>query len=99
MIVSRTVFRLKFGKAKEAIELIHEAKKISGEQGFKFGRAFADITGPSYTIVLETEAESLTDFENQLNKVFSNDEWKKWYQKFMPLIESSHRDLYKVIVP
>ncbi|HMQ68964.1 MAG TPA: hypothetical protein PKA90_10590 [Ignavibacteria bacterium] len=97
MIIIRTVFRLKFGKAKEAIELLKEGKKIAAEQGIKFGRTLTDITGPSYTIVFENEAESLADYENESGRIFSNDEWKKWYQKFIPHIESSYRNIFRVI--
>ncbi|MBS1516563.1 MAG: hypothetical protein JSS91_00575 [Bacteroidetes bacterium] len=97
MIITRNVFKLKFGKAAEAAELIREGKKIASDQGLRFGRVLADVTGPSYTLILENESESLADFENELKKVFSNEEWKKWYKKFVPLVESGHRDIFRVI--
>ena len=97
MIITRTVFQIKYGKAKEVIELIKEGKKIAEAQGIKFGRVLTDVTGPSYTVVLENENESLAVWENELGKVFSNEDWKSWYQKFIPFVESAHRDIYKVI--
>ncbi|MBL8008319.1 MAG: hypothetical protein JNJ56_12380 [Ignavibacteria bacterium] len=97
MILVRDIFRLKFGKAKEAKDLFKDAKKIAAGIGFNFGKTMTDITGPSYTLVMETEFESLSDFENKIRTVFSNSEWQKWYQKFSPLVESASREMYTVI--
>ena len=97
MIVVRDVFRLKFGKAKEAKDLFKEVKKIAAGMDFNFGRTMTDITGPSYTFVMETEFESLSDFETKIKTAFSNSDWQKWYQKFVPLVDSAHREMYTLI--
>jgi NIPSNAP len=97
MILVRDVFQLKFGKAKEAKELIKEGKKIVASPNFKMGKAMMDLTGRSYTMVLEMEFENLSAFENNLKEVFSMPEWQKWYQKVVPLVESACREIYTII--
>ena len=54
MIIVRDVFRLKFGKAREAQALIEESKKLPVQFGTDGRRVLTDLVGPSYTLVLET---------------------------------------------
>ncbi len=63
----------------------------------KIGKTMTDLTEPSYTLVMETEFENLSAFENEIKSVFANEEWKKWYQKFIPLVENSSREIYTLI--
>ena len=56
MIVIRNVFRLKFGKAREAVALFKEAlaiqkRALTGEDFT--ARMLTDVTGQNYTLVLE----------------------------------------------
>src|SRR5262249_37157454 len=71
MIVVRNVFRLKFGKAKEGVELWKEGTALAKRLGFKAksGRVMTDLVGQFYTIVFETTFESLGDFENAAKTV------------------------------
>lgn len=56
-----------------------------------------DLTGPAYTLVLETTFASLAEWEKALRDTFAAAEWGKWYPKFVPLVESSHREVYTVV--
>ena len=56
MIVIRNVFRLKFGKAREAVALMKDGLAIQKRAvtGVDFStRMLTDVTGPFYTLVLE----------------------------------------------
>ena len=67
MIVVRNVFRLKFGKTREAIALLKEGVAIQKKAlaGMDFStRLLTDVTGPFYTVVLELTVPSLATFEN-----------------------------------
>ena len=59
MIVIRNVFRLKFGKAREAVALFKEGiaiqKRVGAGMDFST-RLLTDVTGPFYTVVLEISA-------------------------------------------
>ncbi len=100
MILVRNVFRLKFGKAREAVELWKEGRTFMEKQ--KFGtaptRLLTDLAGGNfYTLILENTFDSLTDYEQSEARVLKNDEWKKWYQKFVLLVESGHREIYSIV--
>jgi hypothetical protein len=97
MIVVRNVFRLKFGKAKDAKAIIKEAIALNNKHQVKSTRALMDLTGPSYTLVFETEHESLADFESKIQSMFGDKEWSAFYEKMVPLCESAHRDIYTVV--
>lgn len=96
MIIVRNIFRLKFGKAREAKAIAPEFVSLNKKHGVKYTRVLTDITGPSYTMVFETGHDSLADFESKLNTVFGAPEWGAMYAKFTPLVESSYREILNV---
>jgi ABC-type uncharacterized transport system permease subunit len=97
MIVVQNTFRLKFGKAKEAVALWKEGMEIMKKIGMANSRVMTDLTGPSYTLVFENTFESLGEFESRAKSVMGADEWQKWYQKFIPLCEAGHREIFTVV--
>lgn len=97
MIVVRDVFQLKFGKAKDAKALWKEGAALEKKYGHGPGRALVDLTGPFYTFVMETTHENLTAYEKALRETFSAKEFGKWYKKFIPLVESGHREVFTIV--
>ena len=98
MIVVRNVFRLKFGRAKEAAELWKEGLALTKRLGFTAkSRVLTDVVGQFYTVVFENSFESLSDFENSSKKIMSNSDWQAWYQKVSGLTESGYREILNVI--
>jgi hypothetical protein len=97
MILVRDVFQLKFGKAKEAKELWKEGAKIESKYGYGPGRAMTDLTGPYYTLVIETTYDSLAAYENAMKNTLYANEFRAWYQKFVPLVDSGRREIFTVI--
>lgn len=98
MIVVRNVFRLKFGKAKDALALWKEGRQIAQRVGSSGSmRAMTDLVGPFYTLVMEEEYPSLADMERELKSEIGADEWKVWYQKFVPLVESGYREVFTLV--
>lgn len=97
MILVRDIFHLKFGKAKDAKTLLNEARGMFGKFGFPIPKAMTDLTGPFYTLVMETEWKSLGEMENALKKSFADKEWQTWYQKFVPLVDSGSREIYTLM--
>ncbi|HRH64817.1 MAG TPA: NIPSNAP family protein [Bacteroidia bacterium] len=97
MIVVRDVFRLKFGKAREAKALLEEVKKIPVQFGTDGSRVLTDLIGPSYTLVLETNFKNLASFEQEIGKSMGHPEWKSWYEKFQPLVDSSYREVFTIV--
>jgi hypothetical protein len=98
MIVVRNVFKLKFGKAKEATELWKEGLALAKRLGFTGkSRLLTDLVGQFYTVVFETSFESLADFEGSAKKIMSSSEWQTLYQKISAITESGYREILNVV--
>lgn len=97
MIVVRNVFRLKFGQAKPAVALWQDGLELIQRGGFSGScRVLTDLVGPSYTLVFEHTSESLATWEKEAPSVMGTEEWKQWYDKFIPLVESGYREVFTV---
>lgn len=97
MIVVRDVFRLKFGKAREMKALWLDAEPTRKEVGMDRMRVLTDLTGEAYQWVLESEFESLSDYEATMATMFATDEWRTLYERIIPLVETSRREIYTVV--
>ena len=97
MIIVRDVFQLKFGMAKEAIALMKQMSPVMKEMAYSKPVVMTDLTGPSYTMVMQTEHTDLGSFEKEMAAIFGNAEWESWYQKFKPLCQSASREIYRKV--
>ena len=98
MILVRNVFRLKYGQARPALALFKEARDLMNRQGNKVPtRVMTDLTGPAYTLVLESTYNDLAAWEKDSQSTFGQDEWRVWYQKFTPLVESGFREIFTIV--
>jgi hypothetical protein len=97
MILVRNSFQLKFGKAKDAKAVMKDGMKNLTAPGLIEHRAYMDLTGPFYTLVLENTWDSMGAFEKALADMGTNKAWQEWYSKLLPLVESGHREIYTVI--
>lgn len=100
MIVIRNVFRLKFGKAREAVALFKEGnaiqKRVGAGADFQV-RLLTDVTGAFYTVVMEITAPSLAAFEAGAPQLMGNKDWQANYQKITALVESGYREVFSVV--
>jgi hypothetical protein len=100
MIVIRNVFRLKFGKSREAVALFKEGVAIQNRVGAGVGfstRLLTDLTGPFYTVVLEITVPSLAAFEEAAPRLMGDKDWQANYQKIGSLVESGSREMFTVV--
>ena len=100
MIVIRNVFRLKFGKTKEAVSLLKEGIAIQKRvlTGVDHSvRLLTDATGPFYTLVLEVTVPSLSVWETNAPRVFGDKDFQANYAKVTPLVESGYREVFNLI--
>jgi hypothetical protein len=100
MVVIRNVFRLKFGKAKEAVALFKEGiaiqKRVAAGVNFST-RLMTDLTGPFYTVVLELTVPSMSAFEAEAPKLMGDKDWQANYQKIGALVDSGYREIFTEI--
>jgi hypothetical protein len=99
MFIVREIFCLQFGRYKEAKTLTDEAIASGILTLPAGGRILTDFTGESYRLIIESPYPTLASFEMDLSKELNAEIWKKWYEKFKPLIKSSQREILKQIIP
>ena len=98
MIVIRNVFRLKFGKAREAVALLKESVAIQKRAGASFtSRILTDLTGPFYTIVLELTVPGLSAFETEAPRLMADKDFQANYQKLVELVDSGYREIFTIV--
>ena len=97
MIVVRDTFYLKFGKAKDAKALISEFNGIIEKYDKTPRRFLTDFTGESYRLILESTFADLSAYEITIKSHFGRDEWQKWYEKFIPLVNRSEREILNLV--
>ena len=94
MIVVRDEFQAKYGKGGELVALFKEAQeKWPVEYAH---RVLSDASGPFFTIVAETEVESLAAWEQHSKEIFSLPEFGDWFNRMEELVSSGRRDFYNV---
>lgn len=97
MILVRDIFQLKFGKAKDAKKQLAEAERLYKKYEIKNARTLTDLTGPSYTLVMESSWENLGEWEKSLKEGLKSEEWQNWYQNFVPLVDSASREIMSIV--
>jgi hypothetical protein len=98
MVLIRNVFRLKFGKAKEAVAIMKEGLAIQKRLGAPYtARILTDITGPFYTLVLELTVANFAAFETEAPRYMGDKEFQANYQKLTPLVESGFREVFTIV--
>ena len=98
MILVRDIFQLRFGSARDAVALWQEGLQFIREgHGARDARVLTDLTGPYYTLVLETTYENLGEFESNGQRVMADARWREWYARFTPLVESGRREIFTVV--
>ena len=102
MIVIRNVFQLKFGKAREALQIVKDniaiQQRLASAAGIdKSIRVLTDVTGPFYTLVLELTVPNLSAFEQNAPRFMGDKDWQANYQKLQPLVESGYREIFSVV--
>lgn len=79
MIVVRTVFQTKWGKAQEVADRLIQSADAMGSQlgSVKRARIMTDLSGPFHTVVQELELESLAEWEKLRSAMFSAPEFQQ----------------------
>ena len=96
MKLVRDVFQAKYGKSGELVALFKEAGQ-KWPDAMQYGRrVLTDVSGPFFTVVTETEVESLAAWEQLIADVFSNPEFGEWFGRMQALVESGRREFYTI---
>ena len=94
MIVVRDVFQAKYGLGGELVALIKEAREKWTTP--YASRILTDASGPFFTVVTETEFESLAVWEQAAGEYYAMPEFRDWFERMRPLIDSGRREFYNI---
>ncbi len=96
MVLQRLVFQAKYGKADELVSVLKRGDEILGKYGYSSGRVLTDLTGKMFTVVWESEWESMGAFEALRGKLFAAPEFGPWFAEMQALVESGSREFYNL---
>jgi hypothetical protein len=93
MIVVRGVYKAKYGKGDELVQLFKESRSTWPSRPF---RLLTDLSGPFFTVITEAEYENLNDWEAEM-RIFSDPDFPAWFERMVPLVESGQREFYNLV--
>lgn len=97
MIVVREVFQLHYGKYREAIALFKEMRDLSPSMGSNGTRFLTDAVGRYYTLIMESEYESLSAFERSMAEETAAEGMSELNARFVPLVMEGRREIYRIV--
>lgn len=92
MIVIRNVFHCKPGQAKNLVSMMKETFAKNPSMGK--ARIMSDVSAGFWTVVLETEAESLDAWEKEM--AGTSADVRKAMAGYMDLVTGGHREIYRI---
>lgn len=99
MYLERNVFSLKFGASREAVPMWKDyLKRVCEHDPEIHARLLTDVSGPAYTLVLELTYQTFEAAEPSQCRLTNRQDWKEFYQKFIPYCEKAERTYYKIQV-
>ena len=93
MLVIRNVFQCKPGQAKALVKMFKET--VARAQMSK-ARVLTDVASSFWTVVFETEAESLGAWEQEFERMSARADLRKPMEGYMELVESGKREIFRV---
>ncbi|MCZ7556241.1 MAG: hypothetical protein M5R41_07560 [Bacteroidia bacterium] len=97
MILVRDIFRIRFGQMKGALASLKAFSSDLTESGEEFPmRVLTDVTGPYYTLVLESTFENLAAWESMSHSEMATAKWQEWYKNFLPFLEDGKREIFTI---
>ena len=98
LYIIRDIFQLRFGAWKDAKALLDEAYSKGLLPDAKSARILTDFSGDSYRLIFEEGYDTLSEYEQALAESLSRNGWEKWYGRFKQHVESSNREILKLIM-
>jgi|WetSurMetagenome_2_1015567.scaffolds.fasta_scaffold22730_3 heme-degrading monooxygenase HmoA len=97
MYVIRDVFRCKPGKATAVAQKFQKtAASMSALDGFRNTRILVDVVAGYWTVVLESEVESLDQFEKHMAAFASRPEVRESLAGYMDMVDGGHREIFRI---
>ena len=95
MFVIRNVFKCKPGQAKAVIEKFKAALPMMME--IAHHRILVDEVASFWTVVIETQAEDLSEFEKLLKERGSRQDVQDAMAGYMDMVQSGYREIFRLV--
>ena len=95
MYLIRDTFQCKPGMAKDLVQKFKGTIPYMEEQNFKNIKLLTDVVSNYWTVVLEAEVDTLTEFENRKGFT-SKPKVKEIMKDYMTLVEGGKREIFNV---
>lgn len=97
MLVVRNVFKCKPGGASTVAEKLKKANEIlTAQSGMKSPRVLVDFVGGFWTVVLEHEVESLSQFEEQFAQYGQREDVQAVMSGYLDHVQSGYREIFRI---
>lgn len=98
MYIVRDVFRCKPGQSKSVAEKFKNSISLMKTiPGFISARVLVDSVSTYWTVVLETEVESLAVHERQMNDYAASAEFREALKGYMDQVDGGHREIFRIV--
>ena len=94
MFIVRETFIAKPGKASQLAQLF---KQVMSEMPRMKPRVSTDFIGQFNTVVLETEAEDLNEFEKAMQDFMSRQDLRDKFKGYTELYQEGKREVFRVV--
>ena len=95
MYLVRDTFKCKPGKAKELVNKFKQTIPFMEEQNLKNTKILTDVVSNYWTVVLESEVETLAEFENRRGFT-SKPKVQEIMKDYMTLVEGGKREIFLI---
>lgn len=95
MYLVRDTFKCKPGKAKELVNKFKQTIPFMEEQNLKNTKILTDVVSNYWTVVLESEVETLAEFENRRGFT-SKPKVQEIMKDYMTLVEGGKREIFRI---
>lgn len=95
MILARDIFQIKFGYMDQVLPVIKAALE-SNPQITGASRILTDISGPHFTLIVETKAESVDAYWNAMQASFAQMDRAEEGSQIRQYMESGRREFYTI---
>jgi hypothetical protein len=96
MFVVRSVFSCKPGRAKDLVAKFKTAAPLLESAGIRNTRILTDAVAGFWTVVVESEVESLDEYFGAVRDRRSNPEIEKAMKGYMDLVEGGAREILRL---
>ena len=97
MYVVREIMQCKPGKVREMVKRFTSLSQLVQKMGYKPFRIYTDVSGERFwTIVGETEVDSVDQFFVMMEKSMESEEVRRLMTGYHDVVESGRREIYKL---